>query len=349
MKLRCGTGAKQISGRPGFTLLELILALALIVVATSLIGSLMSLYVRSFSSRGEDVRRKQLARGVMTMIADDLRAVITEQKYDEKAFEQLIGPGAADFSLLMQDGADPSLDAATAGTATDQSIETGLDGASLLSGTLGGSVPPGIYCIQNQLMVDVSRVPRTDELLVQQMTLGQLVDVPGDVKRITYYVQATSQMGVQDEMAEVTSGNLGLDATIGSNGGLVRRQLDRAVTEFSEQNGLSGQLLTTGDLVAPEVVALEFAFFDGVQWTYQWDSSQQGLPWLVQITLAIQSATGAERERMQPGVSLATLDLQQRQALGIEVYEMTVAIPGSQLQAIPADDSDATGTEDLGL
>jgi type II secretory pathway pseudopilin PulG len=317
--------------RKAFTLLELLLALSLIVVATALIGSLMSLYARSFATRGEDVRRKQLARGLLTMIADDLRSVVLQYEYDQTVFEQLIGAGAMDFSSLMSEG-EPATEQTEMGA---MSATPGLNQSTNLSTDLANSLPTGIYCMQNQLMVDVSRIPRADEYLVQQMGFGELVDVPGDVKRITYFVQASSPMGAKDSMAQVTSGNPSLDSTAGMSGGLVRRQLDRAVTRFAEQSGMSNLLISTGDLVAPEVMALEFSFFDGTQWTYQWDSSQMGLPWLVQITLAVQSASGAERSGIQTVGSLSMLDQQQRQQFGIEIYEMTVAIPGAQLQANP--------------
>jgi competence protein ComGC len=333
-----------------FTLLELLLALSLIVVATALIGSLMSLYARSFITRGEDVRRKQLARGILNLIADDLRSVVLRHEYDQSVFEQLIGAGSMDFDSMTSEGAFGSEETAL-GTSSTPGISSGLDMSTSLSTNLGSSLPTGIYCVQNQLMVDVSRIPRADEYLVQQMSLGELVDVPGDVKRVTYFVEASGPLGAKDSMAQVTTGNQSLDPTAGMTGGLVRRQLDRAVTRFAEESGLSSLLLSTGDLVAPEVFAIEFSFFDGVQWTYQWDSSQMGLPWLVQITLAVQSATGAERAAIEPGGALSMLDQQQRQMYGIEVFEMTVAIPGAQLQANPTAGTGATasGMGALGL
>ena len=77
--------------RKAFTLMELMLALSLVVVAAALIGSLMQMYARNFATRGEDIRRIQLARSILTMIAEDLRSVVTAQEYDASVLEQQMG------------------------------------------------------------------------------------------------------------------------------------------------------------------------------------------------------------------------------------------------------------------
>ncbi len=87
-----------MSKRSAFTLLELILALSLVVVATALIGNLMHLYSRNFATRGEDIRRMQLARSVLNMIAEDLRAVVIKQPYDASVLQQQLGAGGGEGS-----------------------------------------------------------------------------------------------------------------------------------------------------------------------------------------------------------------------------------------------------------
>ncbi len=79
--------------RRAFTLMELMLALSLVVVATALIGSLMQMYARNFATRGEDIRRIQLARSILNMIAEDLRSVVTAQEYDASVLQQQMGGG----------------------------------------------------------------------------------------------------------------------------------------------------------------------------------------------------------------------------------------------------------------
>jgi hypothetical protein len=207
---------------------------------------------------------------------------------------------------------------------------------------------PGIYGDQYSLMVDVSRLPRADEYIIQQASImdGSLTDVPGDLKTVTYYVQTETNLGVNDALQSFADPS----QISGYTSGLVRRQLDRAIIAYAEETADTQRLMATGDLVAPEVIALEFSYFDGVEWLLQWDSSSQSLPWLIQISLAMQSASASEDVYLEPGTPISTMPYADRQAYGIEVYELVVAIPGAQITAGAAMSEDqAAGMDSLGL
>lgn len=328
----------------GFTLLELLLALALIVVATALIGAVMNLYAQSFTSRGADIRQKQLARSILTMIAQDIRSVVTEQAFDATALSQAYAPTTYDPSQPA--GQNPTALPTEGDPAASDSVPPTSD-LTTLSSTLQSTLPPGIYSNQGQLVVDISRVPRADQYQVQMAAMGTLTDLPADVKRVTYYVQAATPLGVQDTLSQLATASA--KSTSGYSSGLVRRELDRSISGFAEENGLSNQLLTTGELIAPEVVSLEFTFFDGTQWVNQWDSMQQGLPTLINITLALQTASDTQAGGLQTGTSLSALSSDQISAAGVAVYELTVAIPGAALQSLGGTSVDSAGMESLGL
>ncbi len=335
--------------RSAFTLIELLLSLALIVVATALVGSLMQLFSRNFATRGDDIRREQLARALLTKIADDIRAVVLPQEYDTSVLEQLLGAsgGASATDAAVATSSTSSL-ASSAGPA-DTSSTTSPAAGEELSTMVTTSLPPGIYGDQYSLIVDVSRIPRPDEYIMQTATLSDhfIADVPGDMKTVTYFVQSPTNMGVEDTLAQFAAPDVSVS---GQASGLVRRQLDRAVTAYAEEMGNTQRLQRTGDLLAPEVVALEFAYFDGVEWLLEWDSSTQSLPWLVEITLAMQTATASETTPFTPGISISQLPYSDRQAYGIEVYQLVVAIPGAQLHSVDATSADqAAGMESMGL
>jgi type II secretory pathway pseudopilin PulG len=353
--------------RNAFSLIELILALALTVVATTLIGYLMQLFSNNFTTRGEDIRRVALARSLLNMIADDLRSTVTRQPFDSSVLQQLFmgqgssgmgGVDAAGLALLTGDagGAAPTAGAASLPASAGATGPSGGSDPNVAanSGDLGpmsfvsSGTEPGLYGSQYELMIDISRLPRPDEYLAQQDALlaGGLVDLPGDIKSVTYYVQPPSSMGVSDQLTQVAS----TPTSDGYPGGLVRRRIDRNILAYAEEQGFSMQLMQTGDLIAPEVISLEFSYFDGVQWLNFWDSSQQSLPWLVEISLAMQSATGQQREEVPPGTDVSTMPYEEQKRLGIEIYRLTVAIPGAQLQATDTSMSDqAAGMQALGL
>ena len=327
----------------GFTLIELLLALALIVAATALIGSLMQMFAKNFETRGQDIRRVQLARAVLNMIAEDIRGIVIEQEIDQSVLEQQLGAASG--------GGDASAGGDTGtGLASDSAADTSLASGDDMLAEETTERPPGIYGDQYSLMVDVSRLPRPDEYMVQQSGMFQntLNDVPGDIKTVTYYVQAPTQMGVEDTMSAFTQ--TATNAS-GYTGGLVRRAIDRGVAAYAEEMGNLDSLNRTGDIVAPEVVALQFAYFDGneAQWVYEWDYQQQGLPWLVQVTIAMQGASESEQVTVDPGIQLNALSLADRQAMGIEIYELSVAIPGANLVASPTGEDAGSGMDAMGL
>lgn len=348
--------------RSGFTLIELMLALALIVVTTALIGSLMQMFSRDFATRGDDIRREQLARALLTKMADDIRSVVMPQEYDSSVLEQLLGAssggGGGGGGGGGPDAASSATGAYSSPASGSSSLGAGMSGstgsASSTSGdglseTITTSLPPGIYGDQYSLIVDVSRIPRPDEYIMPTASLIDhfLADVPGDMKTVTYYVQSPTNMGIEDSLSQFASpDSLSNNPSSGQVGGLIRRQLDRAVTAYAEEMGDTQRLARTGDLLAPEVVALEFAYYDGMDWLTEWDSSTQSLPWLVEITLAMQSARGSQASPFSPGVSLNQLSYADRQAAGIELYQLVVAIPGAQLR--PADAASADQAEGMG-
>ncbi len=301
---RCATAGmrgRQIAvghdARAGLTLLELILSLALTVVLLALIGMAVDVNLRMLDSRQAEVEQAQLARAVVTRIAQDLRSAIppTSSASDMiGAAEDLTGDAA---SAAGDSGAAPDDLAQAAGDA-------GIDVADLstaacqIADSTALPATPGLYGNQYELQVDISRLPRVDEyqpLASQDMT-SSIRDIASDVKTVAYYVRppgATTVPGAQV-------------GTLNSNeGGLVRRVLDRQVTLFASENGDISSLDQYGDVIAPEVTAIEFAYFDGLEWTTEWDSEEMGgLPLAVRITVSF--AGSAEQQAAGVGAFLPT-------------------------------------------
>jgi hypothetical protein len=125
--------------------------------------------------------------------------------------------------------------------------------------------------------------------------------------------------------------------------GLVRREVDRVVSNASTQTASSGTTDTAGQLLAPEVSRLEFRYFDGSQWLTEWDSQQNGgLPLAVEITLGITVSA--------PGTSVAgpaSAGATGSQAVGTNpvgtgetLYRLVVRLPVAE----PITSTQASGT-----
>ena len=97
--------------RSAFTLLELILTLAMSVVLMVLIGSAIQFYGRDMTLRDMDVRQTQLAGSLLQMIEDDLRSTVYGEPADMSALEELLTSSTGGQSQ-SQSANDPDLSAA---------------------------------------------------------------------------------------------------------------------------------------------------------------------------------------------------------------------------------------------
>ncbi|MFM2217797.1 MAG: hypothetical protein RL240_2115 [Planctomycetota bacterium] len=223
----------------GFTLLELLLALALTAVVSILIGGLVQLFLVNGTRGRDSVRQSQMARAILNMISEDVRSTVRYYPYDTSGLQQMLGGalnnavggalggalgGAAGAGATGGGGAsggnaaggggiggDPTgaaggqipggVNPATGGGGGGGGFAAGggqggtggagggtagagmsMGGASQgasgdgASGSEAGGVasvsPPGIYGSTSSIEIDVSRLPRPDEYVVQPSNLN---------------------------------------------------------------------------------------------------------------------------------------------------------------------------------
>jgi prepilin-type N-terminal cleavage/methylation domain-containing protein len=333
--------------RSGFTLLELMLSLALTAVVTVLIGSLVQNYLINQAVGRERVRQAQLSRSILNMIAEDIRTTVRYQPFDTKGLTELLSGGGGGGAGGGAGGAQPGGaggGAASAGGAPP-SGGTG-DTTDMDSGV--AALPPGLYGTSTSIEIDISRLPRPDEYYGQASdpVTGSLGDLATDIKTVGYYVQALRTDGIQDPLGSLKPID-GTNSTSQGVGGLVRRSVDRAITQYAYQQSQSDALMRTGQLLAPEVIAIEFQYFDGAMWQTEWDSSTQGLPRVVKITIAVQRESNAKKSPMEPGVMISSITSSMQAEYGIDIYSTNTIIPGSQLLMGPQ--STDSGMSSMGL
>lgn len=286
----------------GFTLLEVLLTLSVAVALMALVGGALRFYATDLNIRDMDVRQAQLAASILQMISDDLRASIHPQQFDAQPLEDFLataaGNGSGELSaaaeavLGLDDPLDPTIDDG-AGESLD-----------LVSATMVLQ-RPGLIGNQTELQFDISRLPRLEQWRPLMTGGGEVTDIPSDLKTVTYYLQPAGMSGgVSDPLAAylpAEADTTGLPVARGDSGaapgGLVRRQLDRAANLWAMQTGALSTLLGTGDLLASEVVALEFSYFDGAMWQVFWNSDQMGsLPLAIQVKLTLASPAGQPQQ-----------------------------------------------------
>jgi hypothetical protein len=284
--------------------LEVVLALSLAAVALAVVGVAIRGTISATTAGRDDVSRAQLARAVLRRIADDLRCAVWY--------------AAPDAASLLGSSAE-ALAGSDSGAASEEealSDASGLDDSTSVTDSMAVPSLPGIYGDAEQLEVDVSRLPGAVGDAWSELAAADVFLAPiADLRTVAYFISP----GTGDFAP-----------------GLVRAELDHAVSLWGAANG--GLSVTNLDLEpwVPEIVGLAFAYYDGSQWVTSWDSTAQGgLPIAVEVSIAL-AGTGGPSES-NPGDSFAA------DSAEAAWYSLVVHLPMSAA-ASPAQDS-ATATE----
>ncbi len=281
--------------RPAFTLLEVILALALTTVVLGLVGMAIHVNFNVADKSRRRVEEAQLARALLQRIADDLRNAVPYSP---------ASPGTSGSSTSS--GSSSS----TGSTGSSgSSTSSGSSGASTSSDSTSDSLCGGLYGSLNCVQVDTSHRPRPAQLASATATWDQLQ--PTSMSEVTTVTYSLGDPGMGSPTGQSS-------APSASQSGLYRRALDRTAFLFAMQQGQSSVLTQATDVLASEVINLEFTYYTGTTTSDTWDSSQQGtLPSAVKVTVSFRRTTA--------GAAAST------SASSPVVYDMLVDLPNSQV------------------
>ena len=305
--------SKTATRRSCFTLIEVLVAVTLTAFLLGMISSVIYLNVRVLKRQQDSIERSQIGRNVMAMIKSDIRNAFQYKPADVTGLDALTisqGQVAGVVAGFGQNsgGALGGLDLGGAA-----SLE-GFDFSSLQQGSDAGSgespsqdiagatgqVRPGLYGNATEIMIDISRLPRIDQFdPIVQGSEDQTLELPSDIKTISYFVS--------QESLRLQQNSVGVDPTAG--GGLYRRQLDRSVAAFSEDVAAALTAMGNIKLIAKEVVAIEFEYFDGEEWIAEWDSDEMGgFPAAIAITIRVDNERSASDAQSQTIVESETAE-----------------------------------------
>lgn len=301
-----------------FTLIEVILAIALSAVLLFLLTTAIELYmVRVDTSRGR-VESAQLARAILDQMAADLTATRLYAPPAPLASGQT-GQGSQPGSN-SRSGAGAGAGGGTSGGGggTGSGMGTGISAGS--GGVAGGTgsgpsaestsselTPPtevqGLYGTANELRIDRSAPANWQRAsrVVEPVEPANRADMPRSVR---YYLAEGSAQAAT-EMAQ-----RGVDVereASASVSGLYRETIPTAALGDD-----SDPLATPGaregavvELLAPEVVKLEIHYFDGEQLVDEWDALEESsLPAGVEILLTLHEPEYGTLEVEEPRQTL---------------------------------------------
>ena len=330
--------------RSGFTLLETILAVSLSALLIALIAAGMRIYTTTVQDRRADVVNARVARTILQRIASDLRSAYTITEEEDSSLDLdsldaaggttaggggIAAGGPTDQTQISDQPSNADVSASISGTSgtsggaagTSGIAGTGESGDStfdLTSSTVQAT--PGISGNQFELQIDVLG------RFAEPVRYDMVTSIGGDPltsnllsepKVVTYYVRAASSAELSGTPLESSESNSRESMSI-----LARRVQTRAVASTSASSGIS-DTQSGEQLLSDQVVAIQFQYHDGYDWTDTWDSATSGLPIAVKITLTIADATDESFDAIELNSD--------------NTFEMTVRIPTAE--AVSAEDT----------
>ena len=298
----------------GYTLLELLISLALSVLVVGAIGTAIQLYLVSLAKIQTDIERKQLARGLIQMISNDLRAGVQYKAADYADLENLVQTqklainndlgqlleleSIADGGGSLEDFIENSV-TESADNSSENSEEVDAE-SDLVIEEEAAAFRPSLFGTADSVTVDISRLPRLDQYNAIIAGDASELQTPSDVKKLAYFVSGASPIGNRDQIAFSRV----------ASGGLYRRQIDRAVAAHSGDPNLVTSPDEHCDLVASEVAEIRFRYFDGEGWQSEWNSEEkQGFPLAIEFILVFDPARSTDGQNYQYRNDESTLEL----------------------------------------
>jgi len=291
--------------RCGYTLLELLLALSLSVAVITAIGTATQVYLFSLTRHQSQIEQRLVTRGLLNVISNDLRAGIQYKANDYSGLENLVETAQLSANQLGANNQLGDLDAADleAGNITAADIEA----AALAAADTPADEPtheansetesdtesesdtetepivdeesvafrPTLIGNSNSIALDISRMPRMDQY---NSTNGN--QTQSDIKTLSYFFSSSAPSNDGDGNSIRLKGD--------NNGGLYRREVDRAVAAFNQDDGLVTSPDDSSELLATEVSEIRFRYFDGEQWLNEWDTTENGgFPPAIEVVIVV--------------------------------------------------------------
>ena len=250
--------------RQAFTLVELILTIALTAVLLVVISTAVEVQLRAFQNATRKTDRDRLVLALLRRVAADLHGALSPAADKQTAT-------AGDSS-----GEDESGTKDSAGALADELESTLVASIGETSG------PIGLRGESDRLWIDVIRARPSDPNASDAMAWFADAPAPKEsgIRTILYYVVASEESTAPEDAERDTV----------RAGGLVRREFVEPVASYARQLGLLDELDASVRPLAADVLGVTFRYHDGNDWCDTWDSTTSGeLPRAIEITLLFAS------------------------------------------------------------
>jgi prepilin-type N-terminal cleavage/methylation domain-containing protein len=283
---------RRTARRPGFTLLELLLASAIGVLLMGALYFAMDVVLRQTDRGREEVEKNDTARAIVNRMTIDFNGITGPMPPRSGGIaDSSAAASAATGSTGTAGTTGAAATAAPATTTTPATSTTTTDPTATTTdptdptqtpAATGANLPfgCGVVGTDKQVTLFVGRVPKglsdpgTDPTLL----------MPTDLRKVTYYLASDGKGLCRQESPWVTADGIW------------------NTTDPDRTNELL-------DMVAEEITDITFEYFDGTNWQTSWDGtmanldekSLMGPPRAIRVTLVIEK-TGSNGEKINQTV-----------------------------------------------
>ncbi len=314
-------------GRAGFTLIEVVAALAISAILLAAVYGAFLLYSRIATTAQRPIDQAQIARAVLRQMSNDLRSLVyrppEQTATDEAAADETAAGGNSASSTSSTsgtgtDGTGTGTGGTGTGTGTTSQNGTGTSPGAGTSGTSGtsttiagketgttgtapsmGATSPNLGLVGDAttLVLHVSRPERGLNYFVATGA-SSVASRTSDLLSVSYFLASRGGGGMAGLVGERVLSETMEKESDGHPIGLARLEGDRLAIEHADIQSDEQTLADAARVIAREVVLLQFRYFDGAGWMTSWDTASQGrLPNAVEVTIGFRPP----RRRRQPG------------------------------------------------
>jgi type II secretory pathway pseudopilin PulG len=306
--------------RRGFTLVEILLSLGLLMLVLAAAYSALNLFRLVTTAGREDAERSQLARAIERRITADIRCVL----YREPEPESIPSEPAAGLVTQSSGGAAEDPEELTTAPATSASTESDVT-AITDPAEAYATQKYGVFGDTTTLVLHVDK-PRRPSLLESAPTSTLATTVmptttsQSDLRSVSYFLAIAGAGGLQGAVGNTAAGGTAAFSMEQGLQGLARLDGDRLALQQADEAGEADALAQDAELIAREVTELRFRYFDGATWLDTWDSaSMKAVPRAIEVTMRIDVHASKEKSKSTFGPTAAV-----RSA---DLYRFVVALP----------------------
>jgi len=245
--------------RSGFTIIEVMVAAGLTTLLMAAMYSAMSVYWTTAVESYDEIERSQIARALLRSMARDIQSCTFREEEDQATSE--------DDDLLLGD-----LD-----TTAAEPVDPDAAMAAYTNGLVG---------TDTDLMLYISR-PDKNQSYVSAQELATPSERSSDAIIVRYFLAERGGVGLSGMVAEEALAESTSDSNVA---GLAIMHGDQIGLSTAMNLGDIDLQMEAADLLAREVAAIRFSYFDGMDEFEEWDSKvKNAMPRAVIIEVTLRT------------------------------------------------------------